>query len=202
MSAAAPARPRLLRRPVSEAQREAARRNGANSRGPRTPAGKARSSRNARRHGLYAQVHLFTPAESEALCEETRDWIKSFRPAGPEALAVVRQLALATYQVRRIDEHVAGFAARNPRDVLALARLLGALGAIEHRYRRLRLRCINRLDQPATENEANEPGNLWKTNEEMASIRVAFRDLFPRVAPLSPAQEPPVLPSHILLERR
>jgi hypothetical protein len=40
--------------PVSEARAQASRRNGARSRGPRTPGGKAAASRNAVKHGLFS----------------------------------------------------------------------------------------------------------------------------------------------------
>jgi hypothetical protein len=52
--------------PVSNARAEASRRNGARSRGPKTPEGKARSARNALKHGLRSEKYAVLPDEDRA----------------------------------------------------------------------------------------------------------------------------------------
>jgi hypothetical protein len=52
--------------PISSARAEASRKNGAKSRGPKTPAGKARSAQNALKHGMRAQKYVVLPEEDAA----------------------------------------------------------------------------------------------------------------------------------------
>ncbi len=49
--------------PTSSARAEASRKNGAKSRGPKSPEGKARSAQNALKHGLRAERFLVLPEE-------------------------------------------------------------------------------------------------------------------------------------------
>jgi hypothetical protein len=56
--------------PSASARAEASRRNGARSRGPKTPEGKARSARNALKHGLRAQNFVVVADEDGGEFEE------------------------------------------------------------------------------------------------------------------------------------
>jgi hypothetical protein len=89
---------------VSSARAEASRRNGARSRGPRTAAGKARSARNALKHGLRAERYVVLLDEDwdefaalEAALED------ELAPAGALQSILARRIARAAWRLMRAD---------------------------------------------------------------------------------------------------
>src|SRR5690349_14244617 len=85
---------------VSEKRRIAARINGAKSRGPKTPEGKARSSRNAVKHGFFSTAAPLSE-EDLAACRQFLDGHVAFlRPADPMELSLVRQMAAVRWDLR------------------------------------------------------------------------------------------------------
>jgi hypothetical protein len=84
------------------AQIEANRHNAARSTGPRTAGGKARSSRNALRHGLRSELPVL-PGEDSTDWEEHRAGIlRSLAPAGPLETELAGRVALSLWRLRRV----------------------------------------------------------------------------------------------------
>ena len=88
-------------RVMTDARRQASRINGAKSRGPKTAAGKARSSRNACTHGLFARKLDLGPADSEAIRNSRDAHFRRFQPADPYELALVESMVLSWWAIRR-----------------------------------------------------------------------------------------------------
>ena len=81
---------------------ESSRANGAKSRGPKTDAGKQRSSQNAIRHGLTSQT-LVLPAEDPADFQRLLDsYLQQLHPAGPVELDLVHEIVAAKWRLNRI----------------------------------------------------------------------------------------------------
>ncbi|WP_418158897.1 hypothetical protein [Benzoatithermus flavus] len=93
--------------PADAARAERARRariNGAKSRGPVTEAGKARSSRNALKHGLTAEVHLVLQGENAAAFDTlARSLFAELAPVGTLDGALVAHLAAALWKTGRAE---------------------------------------------------------------------------------------------------
>jgi hypothetical protein len=86
---------------ASDAQINANRRNAQKSTGPRTPEGKAISSRNSLVHGLTSQSHQL-PGEDPADLSALRDeYLDHYQPVGPIEAGLVERIALAHYRLNR-----------------------------------------------------------------------------------------------------
>ena len=89
-----------------------ARENGAKSRGPVTPEGKAISSRNALKTGEYAtKLAGFLPPHTALICNENTEAFEHlldqltqiYRPANQLALSIVESIATARWQIDRLN---------------------------------------------------------------------------------------------------
>jgi hypothetical protein len=87
----------------SEKQSAASRANGAKSKGPATPEGRARASRNSLRHGLSSE-NVVLPHEDRAHFEQHREsYIQSFQPANQPQHDLVETLAAARWRLTRLQ---------------------------------------------------------------------------------------------------
>ena len=90
--------------PLSNARAEASRRNGARSRGPKTPEGKARSAQNALKHGFRAQKHIVLPAEDAAAFQALEAaLIEELAPAGALQSVLAQRVVAAAWRLARAD---------------------------------------------------------------------------------------------------
>jgi hypothetical protein len=90
--------------PVSNARAETSRRNGAESRGPKTLEGKARSAQNALKHGLRAQKYVVLPEEDAAeFAELEAAMIEELAPVGALQTVLARRVAVAAWRLARAD---------------------------------------------------------------------------------------------------
>jgi hypothetical protein len=114
--------------PVSSARAEASRKNGAKSRGPKTPEGKARSAQNALKHGLRAEKYVVLPEEDAAeFAGLEAALIEELAPVGVLQTVLAQRIAVAAWRLARADRIEADlFAERswgaNPNAGLALIR--------------------------------------------------------------------------------
>ena len=87
---------------VSSARAEASRKNGAKSHGPKTPEGKARSARNALRHGLRAEKRAVLPEEdADEFAALEAALIEELAPVGALQALLARPVRGASLRGRR-----------------------------------------------------------------------------------------------------
>ena len=87
---------------MSKAKSAASRANGAKSRGPVTPEGKAASARNSLRHGLTSRA-VVLPGEDPEDFDALRDaYAEQFQPATQLEMDLVEAMAVARFRLRRV----------------------------------------------------------------------------------------------------
>jgi hypothetical protein len=90
--------------PVSNARADASRRNGAKSRGPKTPEGRARSALNALKHGMRAQKYVVLPQEDAAAFAALETaMLAELVPEGALQTLLARRIAVAAWRLERAD---------------------------------------------------------------------------------------------------
>ena len=87
--------------PLCALKKEAARANGAKSRGPKTAEGKLASSRNALTHGLTARTVVLQNESQDDYHADLRAYLDHFRPQSKPETDLVHQLAAAQWRLVR-----------------------------------------------------------------------------------------------------
>ncbi len=89
--------------PDTEAHRAAVNRaNAAHSTGPRTEAGKQRSSQNALRHGLTARTAVLPTEDPEAYKLHIQQFLDEYAPANATEAQLVHEIANTAWRLNRI----------------------------------------------------------------------------------------------------
>ena len=104
------------------------RENAQHSTGPRTAAGKQRSSRNATTHGLTAQSVVLAPEEEAAYQQLCQKFFDEYKPATATEAAMVQQLADTTWRLNRIlqlEDAVLANTSLTPQDAIDQISRLG-----------------------------------------------------------------------------
>src|ERR1700719_4429580 len=84
---------------------ETARINGAKSRGPKTPQGRARSSMNALSHGLNAKTLILPHEDRNLFAEIWKDYFDLLKPANQMEIDLVSDIVAARWRLRRMERY-------------------------------------------------------------------------------------------------
>jgi hypothetical protein len=114
------------------------RSNSEHSTGPRTDAGKQRSSLNALRHGLTARTAVLPSEDPDAYAQHCREFRDEYLPATPTETHLVQELADTSWRQKRIPHLESDILARAqspapspeppPFDIVDAHHLLASLG--------------------------------------------------------------------------
>ena len=154
--------------------------NAKKSTGPRTPEGKHRASANSLKHGFFANVEKLHPHDAPAYQSTLSDLRMGLQPDGPVEEQLVRELAMFTTRLQRLEAAeyalLAGNTEADPEDCREIAAAfqraaadLEALHKIEIHLRRAYNRTWDRLEKMQKErhklplDESLKRSQIWLT---------------------------------------
>jgi hypothetical protein len=170
---------------ISEKHSQAARANGARSRGPVTPEGKAISSRNATRHGMLAKTLVLSNEDAKTFEHLFYLLIERFSPVDDIEMSAIEEMAAAHWRLRRVmsmeraileqailltprqgaaEQLAAGFS--DPANQATLALLQRYEARFQHMYQRALRSLILLRKLPARTQVPNEPKESIVCNTE------------------------------------
>ena len=172
----------------SQRRLEANQANARLSTGPQTPEGKARSSQNARKHGLSAREVVIAPDEREDFEEFLEAYQTDLQPQGMTEQGLFNQLVLAAWNLQRISRLEAKWAEEDGdplhTDYSELA--IQRLARYQTRAERTYFRCLRELRVLQTNRSLREAQPEASALPPLASIAIWTKQTRPPLAPVPP----------------
>ena len=148
-----------------DAQRAATNRaNSQHSTGPRTEAGKQRSSRNALRHGLTAQTAVLPNEDPETYQRHIQQFLDEYAPATPTETQLVHEIANSAWRLNRIPLLEADLLSQNPNPQTLIPQL-ASLGLHGSRLSRQFQKAVDQLREIQEERRFLERRQLTEAAE-------------------------------------
>jgi hypothetical protein len=153
-----------------ESRNGANRRNALRSTGPRTPAGKQRSSQNATTHGLTGRSPVLATEDPAAYQLHSRQFFDEYQPATPTETQLTQELVDTSWRLNRIPSLEAALLDRaaNPPteraridfDIVDAHRALATLGLHYQRLSRQFQKAVDQLREIQSERRHDEERDL------------------------------------------
>ena len=135
---------------ASKRQLAANRRNAKKSTGPRTPEGRAAVRLNGVKHGLQAETLILPGEQQSDFTDLLQTFEAEYQPATPIAETHVRELAMSTWRLNRLDLTEAAICAAGPSAMAYVSRIQTRLEGLF--YRGLRALQVEKHNQTQSQN--------------------------------------------------
>ena len=140
------------------------RANSMHSTGPRTEAGKQRSSQNALRHGLTAQTAVLPNEDPEAYQRHVQQFLDEYQPANSTETQLVHEIANTAWRLNRIPFLEADLLSQDPNPQTLIPQL-ATLGLHGSRLSRQFQKAVEQLRDIQEERRRQERRELTEAAE-------------------------------------